>query len=60
MPCRESEEEQSAPPQPSFTAPTKANGNDGAGHAGQDAEETDSESDANVEKGFDESIGILA
>ena len=34
--------------------------NDGAGHGGHDAEETDSESDANVEKEFDESTGMLA
>ncbi len=60
MPCRESEEKQSALPQPSFTAPTKSICNDGAGHGCQDAEETDSESDANVEKEFDESMGMLA
>ncbi len=53
MSRRESEEEQSAPPQPSFTAPTKSIRNDGAGHGGQDAEETDSESNAHVEKEFD-------
>jgi hypothetical protein len=56
MPRRDSEEEQSAPPPPCFNAPTKAISNDGAGHGGPDAEETDSESDAaNVKKEFDES-----
>ena len=61
MSDREADEEQSALlPPPCFTAPTKSICNDGAGHGGQDAEETDSESDANVEKEFDESTGMLA
>jgi hypothetical protein len=38
---------------------TKAIGKYGAGHGGLDAEETDSECDANVEKEFDESTGML-
>ncbi len=53
MPRQESEEEQSAPPPPSFTPPMKSIRNDGAGHGGPDAKETDSESDDSVEKGFD-------
>ena len=60
MSDREADEEQSALLPPGFTAPTKSICNDGAGHGGQDAEETDSESDANVEKEFDESTGMLA
>ncbi len=58
IPRRDFEEEQSAPPPPSFTASTKAIHNDGAGHGGPDAEETDSISDVNVEKEFDELTGI--
>ncbi len=50
MPHRESEEEDNAPLQPSFTSPTKASRNDGVGRAEQDAEGTESESDADVEK----------
>ncbi len=60
MPRRESEEEDDAPPPPSFTMPTKLNRNDGAGHAKPDAQGTESKSDADVEKQFDESTGILA
>ena len=48
MSDREADEEQSALLPSGFTAPTKYICNDGAGHGGQDAEETDSESDANV------------
>ncbi len=57
MPRRESEEEDDAPLQPSFTTPTKASRNDGACHAEQDSEGTKSESDADVEKEFDELTG---
>ena len=57
MPRRFNEEDDSAPPPPCFSTPTKANGNDGAGHAEQDAEGTDNDSDADVEKEFDESTG---
>ena len=49
MPCRSDEEDDAAPQQPVFSTPTKAICNDGAGHAGPDAEGTDSESDADVE-----------
>jgi hypothetical protein len=59
MLCQESEEEQSAPLQPSFTAPTKSISNDWAVHGGPDADKTDSESDVNVQKEFDESTGML-
>ncbi len=60
MPRPDSEEEDDAPLQPSFTTPTKLSRNDGAGHAEPDAEGTKSKSDANVEKQFDESTGLLA
>ena len=60
MSDREADEEQSTLLPSGFTAPTKYICNDGAGHGGQDAEETNSESDANVEKEFDESTGMLA
>ncbi len=63
IPRRDFEEEQSAPLPTSFTAPTKAIHNDGPGHGGDqvaDAEETDSESNANVEKEFDGSTGMQA
>jgi hypothetical protein len=59
MPCQESEKEQSAPPQPSFTAPTNSIRNDGVGHGGPDTKETDSKSYANVEKELDKSTGML-
>jgi hypothetical protein len=57
MPRRESEEEDDALSPPCFTTPTKAIRNDGAGHAGSDAEGTESESDTYVEKQFDKSTG---
>ena len=60
MPRRDSEEEDDAPLPPSFTTPTKLSRNDGAGHAKPDAEGTESKSDSDVEKQFDESTGILA
>ena len=54
MSCRSDEEDDAAPLQASFTTPTKAIRNDGAGHGEPDAEETDAESDSDVEKKFDE------
>ena len=60
MSDRECEEELDAPPPPGFSTSTKANGNDGAGHAEPDAEGTKDESDAYVEKQFDKSTGMLA
>ena len=57
MPRRESEEEDDALSPPGFSTPTKVIRNDGAGHAEPDAEGTESESDAVVEKQFDESTG---
>ena len=60
MPRQESEEEDAASPPPGFTTLTKANRNDGAGHAESNAKGTNAESDADVEKKFDESTGNLA
>ena len=57
MPHQESEEEEAAPPDPCFSTLTKAKCNDGAGHAGLDAEGTESECGADVQKRFDESTG---
>jgi hypothetical protein len=54
---RDCEEEHDAPPPTGFSTPTKADRNDGAGHAGSAAEGTESESVADVEKQFDESTG---
>jgi hypothetical protein len=52
MPHRDSEEEDDAPPPPGFSTPMKASCN-----AEQDAKGTEDESDANVEKEFDELTG---
>jgi len=60
MSVREADEEQATLLPSGFTAPTKYICNDGAGHGGQNAKETDSESYANVEKEFVESTGMLA
>ena len=60
MPRRELEEDDAAPPPPILTTPTKVSRNDGAGHAGSDAEGTEDDSDPDVEKQFNESTGILA
>ena len=49
MSSRESEEDDAAPPPPAFSTPKKVSRNDGAGHAGSDAEGTENESDADVE-----------
>ena len=57
MSCPESEEIDAAPPLPGFTTPTKPIRNDGAGHAGPDAERMETESDADVEKEFEKSTG---
>ncbi len=57
MPRREFEEEDDATPQPCFTTQTKAIHNDGAGHAGLDAERTEDESEPDGEKEFDKSTG---
>ncbi len=57
MSRQDSEEEDYAPQQPGLLTPTKASRNDGAGHAEQDAEGTKDESDAAVEKQFDELTG---
>ena len=56
----ESEEIDSALPPPGFSTPTKAIRNDGAAHTESDAERMETESDADVEKQFDESTGNLA
>ena len=60
MSCPESGQIDAAPPPPGFTTPTKAIRNDGAGHAEPDADRMDTDSDADVEKQFDESTGNLA
>ena len=60
MPRRESEEEDNALSPPGFSTPTKADRNDGAFHAEPEVEGTEDESDADVEKQFDESTGMLA
>ena len=57
MSCPASEEIGAAPPPPGLTTPTKPDRNDGAGHVSPDAEGTNAESDADVEKQFDESTG---
>ena len=57
MPRRESEEDDAAPLPPILTTPTKVSRNDGAGHAGSDAEGTEDDSDPDVEKQFDASTG---
>ncbi len=57
MSRRESEEDDAAPLPPILTTPTKVSRNGGAGHAGSDAEGTETEYDANVEKQIDKSTG---
>ena len=57
MSCPESEEGDAAPPPPGFSTPTKPIRNDGAAHAESNAERMETESDADVEKQFDESTG---
>ncbi len=61
--CRSDEEDDAAPLQPGFSSistPTKAIGNDGACHAGPDAERTEADSIPNAEKQFNESTSMLA
>ena len=60
MPRRSDKEEDAAPPLHGYSTPTKANCNDGACHGGSDAEEPESKIDSDVEKEFDESMGMLA
>jgi hypothetical protein len=57
MSDQECEEEYHAPLPPGFSTQTKAICNDGAGHAKQEAEGTEDESHADVEKEFEESTG---
>ncbi len=57
MPRQKSEEDDDSLSPPGFSTPTKVIRNDGAGHAEPDAEGTESESDADVEKQFDKSTG---
>ena len=55
MPCGSDGEESNAPPDPSFSTPTKVIRNAGAAHAESDAEGMETEAD--VEKQFDKSTG---
>ena len=57
MSCRSDDEGDAAPPPPAFSSPTKTIRNDGAAHAEPDPEGMETESDADVEKQFDESTG---
>ena len=57
MSCPEPEQIVAAPPPPGFSTPTKADRNDGAAHAESNAARMETESDADVEKQFDESTG---
>ena len=59
MSCPEPEEIEAAPPQPGYSTPTKADRNARAAHAESKAEGTNAESDADVEKQFDESTGKM-
>ena len=59
MSCPEPEQMDAAPQSPRFSTPTKADRNDGAAHAESDAEGTNAESDADIEKQFDESTGKM-
>ena len=60
MSCRSDEEDDAAPPPPGISTPTKAIRNDGTAHAESDAERMETESEDDVEKQFDESMGNLA
>ena len=55
MSCPASEEIEAAPPRPGYSTPTKADRNAGAAHAESNAEGTNAESAADVDKQFDES-----
>jgi hypothetical protein len=57
MSCRSDEEDNPAPSPPGFYMPTKVEINDGACHAGSDANGTEADSYLNVEKQVDESTG---
>jgi hypothetical protein len=57
MSCRDREEKDDAPLPPGFSTLAKASRNDGVCHAEPDAEGIEDESDADVEKQFDESTG---
>ena len=57
MSCPETEEIEAAPPPPRCSTPPQDESNDGAAHAESNAEGTNAESDADVEKQFDESTG---
>ena len=57
MSCQSDEEDDADPPPPGLSTPTKAIRNDGAGHGEPDAGGMQTESDADVEKQFDESTG---
>ena len=50
MPCRPEEQFAHGPEQPNPVTPTKSTGNDGACHADQDAENSDAESDLEVQQ----------
>ena len=57
MSCPESGQIDAALPLPGFFTPTKSIRNDGAGHAYPDDERRETESEADIEKQFDESTG---
>ena len=57
MPRPESEENDAAPPPPSYSTPTKVERNGGAGHSESDAARMETESAADGEKPFDKSTG---
>ena len=57
MSCPESEQIDAAPQSPRCTTPPQDESNGGAAHAESDAERMETESEANVEKQFDESTG---
>ena len=53
MPRRSDEEDDAAAPEPGFSTQTNADCNDGASHAEPDAEGTEADPDADVEKEFE-------
>ena len=57
MSCRSDEEDDAAPPPSSYTTLLKDIGNDGACHAGSDAERIETKSEADVEKQLGKSTG---
>ena len=60
MSCPASEEIDAAPPPPGCSTPPQDESNGGAAHAESDAERMETETEADVEKKFDESTGNLA